>query len=147
VFHKEDGEFKICSILSMADKTREHLSRLTKEDLELRLLRAVVERGWPDEDNHLPELVKKYANFKEETSIDGDLLLKANKVIVPAAKIPNILADIHKGHLGIVKSLSRARQSLFWLGQSRNIKEYVQRCSVCERTQRSKTKEPLLENP
>ena len=129
----------------MTDKTQDHLAHLTKEDLELKLLRAVVERGWPEDDKNLPKSIKKYANFKEEITIDGDLLFKANKVIVPAAEIPNILTDIHKGHPGVVKSLGISRQSLFWLGQTKDITEYVQRCSVCERTQRAKTKEPVLE--
>lgn len=43
------------------------------------------------------------------------------------------------------KSLVGARQNLFWVGQSKDVKQFVEKCSICQRTQKSKTKEPLLQ--
>lgn len=141
----EPEQFQISAIFAINEKTKQHLTKLTAEDLELQLLKAVIHRGWPEDDKKLPESVKKYATIKDEISEEDGLLFKSNKVIVPRAEIGNILRDIHKGHPGVTKSLARARQSLYWCGQSKDIKNFVERCSVCERTQKSKTKEPLLQ--
>ncbi len=129
----------------MSDVTKNHLAKLTDEDFELQMLRTVVERGWPTDDSKLPEAIKPHASFKEEISYDGQLLFKANKIIVPIAERPKVLADIHKGHPGVSKSLARARSSLYWPRITKEIKELVEKCSTCQRTQRAKTKEPLLQ--
>lgn len=102
----ESEEYKINVVFAMSDVTKDHLTKLTSEDVELKLLRAVVERGWPNDDSKLPEAVKQYANFKEEIWDDRKLLYKANKSIVPTAERPKVLIDIHKGHPGVTKSLA-----------------------------------------
>lgn len=108
-------------------------------------MKTIILQGWPDEANALPEAIRKYFNFKEEITTDDGLLFKGTKIIVPEAEISNILKDIHKGHPGVSKSLARARKSLFWINQSKDIREYIQKCSTCQGFQRSKTKEPLLQ--
>lgn len=141
----EPEQFQISAVFAINEKTKQHLIKLTAEDLELQLLKAVIHQGWPDDDKKLPESVKKYATIKDEISEEDGLLFKSNKVVVPRVEIGNVLRDIHKGHPGVTKSLARARKSLYWYGQTKNIKDFVERCSVCERTQKSKTKEPLLQ--
>lgn len=74
----EQGEYKINMIFSMDDRTRKHLANLTSDDVELKLLRATVHKGWPNDDNKLPEMITKYSNFKEEIWDNGQLLFKAN---------------------------------------------------------------------
>lgn len=34
---------------------------------------------------------------------------------------------------------------MFWPGQTKDVREFVEKCSTCQRTQRAKTKEPLLQ--
>lgn len=142
---EDDEQYSVQMVLSMTEEARTRLIKSTKEDLELQLLNEVVKRGWPTDDKKLPESVKKYANFKEEITYDQGLLFKAHKVIVPKTEIAKIVKDLHTGHVGIVSSLARARQSLYWYGQGTDIKNYIERCSVCQQTQKTKVKEPILQ--
>ena len=50
---------------------------------------------------------------------------------------------VHVDHFGIDKSVGRARDILFWPGMSKQITEYVQNCSICNKYQASNRNEPL----
>ena len=39
--------------------------------------------GWPDRQGHVPRAVRFYWSFWDELSIDGDLLTKGERVVVP----------------------------------------------------------------
>lgn len=43
----------------------------------------------------------------------------------------NVLNKIHQGHQGIVKCRSRARQSVWWPGISREMLDMVKSCRIC----------------
>lgn len=53
--------------------------------------------------------------------MDG-LLYKSSKLIVPKSLQNAMLDKIHESHLGIVKCKARARDVLFWIGMSGDIK-------------------------
>lgn len=142
---QDEEKYSVNVVLSFTDEARDRFVKSTAEDLELRLLKEVVQRGWPNDDGKLPEALKKYANFKEEITFEQGLLFKGPKVIVPKIELNKIVRDLHSGHVGIASSLARARQSLYWYGQSKDIREYVEKCSVCQQTQRSNIREPQLQ--
>lgn len=132
-------------VLAFTDEARERFIKSTAEDFEMQLLKQVVLRGWPEDSKKLPEAVRKYANFKEEITFEQGLLFKAHKVIVPRIEINKIVRDLHSGHPGVASSLARARQSIYWYGQSNDIRDYVEKCTVCQQTQRSNAREPQLQ--
>ena len=57
---------------------------------------------------------------------------------------PEVLNQIHSGHLGIEKCRLRARTTIFWNGLHKDIEELVSKCSTCHRHQASQPKEQLL---
>ena len=142
---EDEIEYSVNVITSMTEEAKQRFIGSTETDIELQQLKAIVMKGWPADVKDIPEIVKKYANFKEEISFYEGLLFKGHKVIVPKSEVKKILRDVHTGHPGLAKSLERARQSLYWYGQSAEIKGFVERCSVCQQTKRSKTKEPQLQ--
>ena len=42
-----------------------------------------------------------------------------------------MLRLIHSSHLGIAKTLSRARDILYWPGMSSQIKDVISACGIC----------------
>ena len=46
-----------------------------------------------------------------------------------------MLTKIHTGHMGIQKSKERARDVVYWLGMSKEIDKFVERCSTCQEHQ------------
>ena len=57
---------------------------------------------------------------------------------------PEMLKLIHRSHQGIAKSLSRARDVLYWPGMSSQIQDVISSCVTCDMYQRKNQKEPLI---
>ena len=47
--------------------------------------------------------------MRDELSFHDDLILSNNQLVVPVSMRKAVLADMHKGHLGISKCHERAR--------------------------------------
>lgn len=140
----EEKEMHVNLILAINDALQQRIVESTASDVELKLLKAVIMRGWPDSDTKLPEAVRKYAPFKSQITFEQGMLFNANKIILPQCEIKNIIQQCHTGHVGVTKSISRARQSMYWHGQSKDIKTYVENCQVCQQTQKANTREPMI---
>ncbi|XP_015124774.1 uncharacterized protein LOC107046631 [Diachasma alloeum] len=71
--------------------------------------------------------------LKEETVGDLD----SWKWLVPPQERRRILVEVHDnpsaGHLGITKTIQRARLSYYWQGMNDDIKGYVKTCDRCQR--------------
>ena len=74
---------------------------------------------------------------------DG-ILFHNSKVIVPVELCGDMLKRIHEGHLGMDKSKSLARTTLYWPGRSRDIENMIARCATCISCRRQQPSEPLM---
>lgn len=105
---EDEIEYAVHAVVSMTTEAKQRFIKSTDLDEELQQLKAVGMNGWPENDELLPENVKKYSNFKEEITFDDGLFFKGHKVIVPKLEVKKIVQDIHIGHPGLTKSLERA---------------------------------------
>lgn len=55
-----------------------------------------------------------------------------------------MLSQLHAGHQGVQRTLAAARNNIFWVNMAKDITLHIEKCSVCESTQRSNVKEPLM---
>ena len=83
----------------------------------------------------VPLAARPYWTFRDE--------VKGTRLIVPKSLRPEILRQIHKSHLGIVKCRQRAREVLFWPGMSVQIEQMVNNCNMCADYAKTKSPEPL----
>ena len=103
----------------------------------------MVKSGWPDTKNQVPVEARAYWTFRDEVvTVDG-LLFKGTHLIVPRILTLDMLRQIYKSHLGIVKCQQRARDVLFWPGMSVHIHEMAANCSVCADYGKRQPSEPL----
>ena len=54
-----------------------------------------------------------------------------------------MIKAVHIGHLGVEKSVGRARDIMFWPLMSKQITEYVLGCTICLKYRDSNPNEPL----
>ena len=139
-----DEEFKAINlVLSVSDERYEEFQKETKIDPELQAVLAMVKNGWPDTKVHVPVEARPYWTFRDEVATADGLLFKGTRLIVPKSLRPEMLRQIHKSHLGIVKCRQRAREVLFWAGMSVEIEQMVTNCSVCADYAKKQPCEPL----
>ena len=128
--------------LPATEKQLERIRRHQEEDEECKLAAEYCQSRWPSRQS-LSGVMKLYYPVISEMSVKDGLLMRGNRVVIPAALRLEMLDRLHTGHQGITKCRERARQSLWWPGLSRQLEELVKNCSVCRKciNQRS---EPLI---
>ena len=92
----------------------------------------------------MPSQCLPYWSFREDISFSDGILFQGEKIIIPKAMQSEMLKLIHGFHLGIARSLSRAREILYWPGMSSQIQDVVLACGICNTYQRKNQKEPLI---
>ena len=81
--------------------------------------------------------------MRDEFSSHDDLILSNNQLVVPVSMQKAVLADIHKGHLGISKCHGRAKSAVYWPGYHGQISDMVESCSACQENMRANVKTML----
>ena len=104
----------------------------TAKDPELSALHKLISEGWPPKRSNVPDNLKDYWNYRDELTVENGILLKSHKFIVPKNLQSVYINKIHAGHLGINKSLQKAREYLFLKGYTKDISEAIDKCTLCQ---------------
>ena len=126
--------------------TKERLLQIqyaSTDDPVLVELRQVVMSGWPDCRAQVPEMLRAYYDFRDELTVQDQLVFKGQMLIVPAGMRKEMLAGAHATHIGMEGCLRRAREIMFWPRMASELKEYISKCDICMRHRESQSKEPL----
>lgn len=113
----------------------------TRNDNILKLVTKYVLSGcWP---NKPQNELKPYLHCRSELAIENDCLMRGYKLIIPQSLRERVLAELHKGHMGIPKMKSQARVRFWWPGLPAAIEQYVARCNVCSKLRPAPAHAPL----
>ena len=83
--------------------------------------------------------LKPYYSFRDELSTKvcsnddskSVVVCKNNLVLIPKVLILPILEQLHEGHIGSTKMKQMLQAYAFWPGFSKDIDEFVRRCTAC----------------
>ena len=109
--------------------TTKQLAAATLADPELSRVMRYCRDGWPAE---VPKELHPYFQKREQMSIEGDCLFRGMQVVIPTKLQPQVLADLHTSHPGIVRMKGLARSRVWWPGMAGQIEEKVQSCTACQ---------------
>ena len=82
------------------DRWLESIKENQHEDEICLKIAEYARTGWPNA-NDIPPALKQYATFKDEFSVCEGLLLKAERIVIPASLRLEMLATLHQGHFCI----------------------------------------------
>ena len=103
----------------------------TQWDPILSMVHRLTLDGWPDRQDCVPRVARFYWSFRDELSIDGDILTKGEWVVIPLSCRDNIMADLHGSHAGINKAMDLARTCIYWPGMEADMTDYIKWCLTC----------------
>ena len=124
------------------------LCELQKNDKDIRDIRRWLEsKEQPDSKdlNSGGVMIKSLWAQREMLVIQNDMLFRRLKnknadifqAVVPMNQRRNVLQYSHDqktaGHLGIRKTLSKIRQSYYWPGLQKDVRQYIAGCTVCSK--------------
>ena len=111
----------------------------------MQALCETILRGWPECKCDVPECVLPYFDFRDELTVQDQLVFKGAELVVPAAMRKDMMAVAHASHIGIEGCIQRARETMFWFWprMSSELKEYTAKCDVCMAHPTTQGKEPI----
>ena len=116
------------------------MKRETQRDPILARVYDYILKGWP---NEVPEDMKPYQRRKNETSLCQGCIMWGYRVVIPPKLRPQVLEELHSGHLGIVKMKSLARGHVWWPNIDVDIERIAKSCAGCQEHQKAPTQAPL----
>ena len=104
------------------------IQKKTQNDAELQTLLQFIMKGFPMTKDECHDAIKPYFNNQEELTVVDGLVLKGQCTVIPSKPRQSSLARLHIAHMGVNKTLYRARQSVFWPGLTKDINEIISAC-------------------
>ena len=120
--------------ISLSEFSRSHLTKIAAEtqwNPILSTVHRVTLNGWLTRRKHVPRITRNYWDFRDELSINNDLLMKGEWVVILTFCRDSIMEDLHWSHAGINKAMSLARRCMYWPGMEVDVTDYIKRCLTC----------------
>ena len=129
--------------IPISDGKLRQIKLKTQEDDQAKQVKYYIKNGWPDSKDKCHPLAAEYWNHRDELVIVDEVILKGERIVIPKAARSSLLENLHEGHIGIEKSLQRAKTAIFWPGITNDIKDIAAKCHICISHLPSQTKETM----
>ena len=123
---------KVHEIALTAESKISLIREQLKLDETLCNLRDFIVNGWPESKSEIPASLLCYWSFRDELGYYSGIIMKGTRILIPSSLVPDVLREIHRGHLGIEKCKLRARECVFWPTMNKDITDVVSKCDVCQ---------------
>jgi hypothetical protein len=118
---------------TLADSEMQHLSRVIAERCD----------GYK-----LPTAMAPYKRVFDELSVSTDgIVMRGDRIVIPASMREQVVALAHSGHQGIVKTKSYIRSRVWFPGIDQLVERRVQQCHHCQAAGQRTAYEPLCPSP
>lgn len=113
-----------------------NIHRHQREDENFKNIYNFIKTGWPSKNDLTPDLFP-YFRVRDELSIDNNIIIRDERILIPPALREFILVKAHEGHPGIVRMKRQLRKFYWWPGQDSDVERYVKYCIPCQDSQKS----------
>ncbi len=135
-------DVNIAGIMKIKSIHLKSLCEETKSDETLVTLKDHIITGWPNSMQDLPVMLHPYWCFQDELTVLDGLIMKGNRVIVPASMRPETLECLHDAHQGLTSTLQRAHRTVYWPKMQDDITELINQCTECQVHAKKKPRVP-----
>ncbi len=100
----------VLKTLCVTDRRLDTIKQAVTADGQMTILKQTILDGWPDMRSKCHKSVLEYWNHRDELSVEADLIFRGHKLVIPQSQRQELLAAVHVGHMGVEKTVSRARE-------------------------------------
>ena len=104
----------------------------------------LVKSGWSVDKRAVPIRARPYFKVRDEMVIEGGVLYKEERCVIPSALRREMVQRVHEGHMGVEGCLGRARESIFWPGMNNQVRNFVRQRNTCQTFGRKQQKETII---
>ena len=125
-------DISIAQVLKVSQTRLALLQQETKTDLTLIQLMHYINEGWPNSMQDLPALLHPFWCFRDELVVLDGLVMKGNRVVIPASQQVQTLERLHDAHQGLTSTLRRARRTVYWPNLQDDVQKMIEQCDECQ---------------
>ena len=126
IFARELEEVDHRANLPVSDERWQQLTHISADDPVLKQLHTVIQCGWPERKSDVPMCLRPYFDLRDELVVQGNLIFKGPRLVVPACMRKELMSVAHATHIGIEGCLRRVRECLFWPMMASDVKDCFQ---------------------
>ena len=113
-FFRELEEVDHRANLPVSDERWQQLTHVSADDSVLKQLGTVIQCGWPERKSDVPMCLRPYFDLRDELVVQGNLVFKGPRVVVPACMRKELMSVAHATHISIDGYLRQVRECFFW---------------------------------
>ena len=127
----DESDLVACLDDQVTAVSREEIAVAGREDAEVRTLMDQIPREWPRRFGDVSDVLKPYFRCRQELAIDGGLILRGERIVVPAVLRSRVLTLAHESHQGIVRTKQRLRALFWWPAMDAAVEAAIKECPAC----------------
>ena len=131
----------------ISDSTLAKFQVETAKDESLQVLSQVIRAGWPTKTSMVPTSEQPFFKYRDEMTLQNGLIFKGTKIVVPQSLHRCMLEETDKSHQELQACLRRAIEVFFWPRISAQLKDLIDKCSICQSVKPEQASEPLQPHP
>ena len=116
------------------------IRRATQRDPILNKVKRYTQNGWPE---NIPQVLRTYHAKVAELTVEEGCLLWGGRVIIPTSLKEDVMAELHKEHMGVSKMKALARSHVWWAGLDKDLEALAKSCSSCAAVKQAPNKAPV----
>lgn len=141
------ADVNVVNYLPMSAETIQKIKEAALKDPVLQRVKTTILRGWPDTKRDVRTEEKPYFTFRDELTVESNIIYKGQRLVVPATLRDEIKKKLHASHMGVESTLRRARECVFWPQMNSELKDYITACEICQAHSDRQQKETLKPHP
>ena len=134
---------EISEITGFKSLTLQDIKEETIKDCQLTKLKTYIVDGFPKHKHKCAEDIRSFYDYRESLTIIDSMIMKDKRIVIPFGLHEQALENLHRSHMGIVKTKKRASTSMFWPKIYNDIENVLSRCCPCMSHKIKQTTEPL----
>ena len=95
-------------------------------------LLSIIGDGWRDNKNEVPSELKPYFDVRDSLSHQDGVILKGVRIVIPKSLRDITKKRQHSAYLGYDSMMRHARDTVFWLAMSHEIRQVDENCETCQ---------------
>ena len=121
--------------------TIEDIENANREDKVISKIMKLIQSGTlPRKTDEVPNT---FVKIWSELSVEGDLLLRGERLVISTSLKEKIIKVAHEGHMGIIKTKTLLRSKVWFPDMDKLVEKEVGNCLSCQATVYQHGREPL----
>ena len=133
----------ISEITGFKSLTLQDIKEATIKDCHLTKLKTYIVDGFPKHKHECTEDIHSFFDYRESLTIIDGMVMKDKRIVIPEGLCEQALENLHRLHMGIVKTKERASTSMFWPKIYNDIENFLSSCHPCMIHKIKQTAKPL----